>query len=61
LYYGFFSKKNIEDKIEEAKKTVEPSKESGVKTFITEPKPAKRIVAEEDDLEIPAFIRRKMK
>ena len=57
----FFSKKNIEDKIEEAKKTVEPSKESGVKTFITEPKPAKRIVAEEDDLEIPAFIRRKMK
>src|SRR3989344_63137 len=46
----FFSKKNIEDKIEEAKKTVEPSKESGVKTFITEPKPAKRIVAEEDDL-----------
>lgn len=56
-----FSKKNLDDKIEEAKKATESVKEEPMKMAPLEPKPAKRQVAEEDDLEIPAFIRRKMK
>ncbi|MDO8668889.1 MAG: cell division protein FtsZ [Candidatus Buchananbacteria bacterium] len=56
-----FSKKNIDDKIEEAKKAVEQPREETPRTMMPEPKPTKRVVAEEDDLEIPAFIRRKMK
>lgn len=59
-----FSKKNIDDRIEEAKKSIEPvikEKEEMPKSSMPEPKPVKRVVAEEDDLEIPAFIRRKMK
>lgn len=58
-----FSKKNIDDKIEEARKTIEPMKdrEEKPRSLAPEPKPVKRSVPEEDDLEIPAFIRRKMK
>ena len=59
-----FSKKSIEDKIEEAKKVADSPKEfkeEVIKPIMSEPKPAKRTVAEEDDLEIPAFIRRKMR
>ena len=55
-----FSKKNIEDKIEEAKKSVDNQKADVIKPIMPE-KPVKRTVAEEDDLEIPAFIRRKMR
>lgn len=56
-----FSKKNIDDRIEEAKKSIEQPKEEVFKSVMSEPKPNKRVVSEEDDLEIPAFIRRKMK
>ncbi|NCN07119.1 cell division protein FtsZ [Candidatus Falkowbacteria bacterium] len=56
-----FSKKNIDDRIEEVKKTIESPKEEIIKPATIESKPFKRVVPEEDDLEIPAFIRRKMK
>lgn len=56
-----FSKKSIEDKIEEAKKSANNQKEEIIKPILLEPKPTKKTVNEEDDLEIPAFIRRKMK
>ncbi len=56
-----FSKKNIDDRIEEAKKSIEQPREEVSKPVMSEPKSNKRVVSEEDDLEIPAFIRRKMK
>jgi len=63
-----FSKKNIDDRIDDAKKnmnqqkkSVELPKEDDFKQFTPELKANKRVVVEEDDLEIPAFIRRKMK
>ncbi len=65
-----FSKKNIDDRIEDAKKSIEvpkkyaeqpKDKDDDYKQFVPDLKPAKKVVAEEDDLEIPAFIRRKMK
>ena len=61
----FLNKKSMEEKIEESKKTVEvPIQfEDRPKPAapVAEPKPIKRVMAEEDDLEIPAFIRKKMK
>jgi cell division protein FtsZ len=64
-----FSKKNIEDKIEEARIEPELKKDLPAQAGevvkpvapASEPRPVKKVVAEDDDLEIPAFIRRKMK
>lgn len=59
-----FAKKSIDDKIEEAKNiAVEPKKEETTSPApVSEPRPAsKSVVEDDDDLEIPAFIRRKMK
>jgi cell division protein FtsZ len=62
-----FAKKDVDDRIKEAKKTSnefvseEVPSVSAPASRTMEPKPAQKVVAEEDDLEIPAFIRRKMK
>lgn len=56
-----FSKKNIEDKIEDAKSAAVDVSDDSLKPAAVEPKPIRKAVSEDDDLEIPAFIRRKMK